>query len=80
MTRKAKLALLTALLFCGCAGSNPVAQEQTGAFNEAAALEQYGELLATCDEGVPDLFTTTEDRAARLARAYQARERAMKRS
>jgi uncharacterized protein (DUF488 family) len=43
-----------------------------------AAIED--KLLASGEEGAPDLFTTAEDRAARLARAYQAREQAMKRS
>lgn len=42
-----------------------------------AAIEER--LLETSEHGGPDLFTTAEDRAARLARAYQARERAMKR-
>jgi uncharacterized protein (DUF488 family) len=37
-------------------------------------------LIAASGEGEPDLFTTTEDRALRLARAYTARERAMKRA
>jgi len=38
------------------------------------------ELLAASDDGVPDLFTTAEDRAQRLARIWQKRERAMKRA
>ncbi len=37
------------------------------------------ELLEASDKGVPDLFTTAEDRSQRLASAYQKRERAMKR-
>jgi uncharacterized protein (DUF488 family) len=36
-------------------------------------------LLAAAGESEPDLFTTQGDRAQRLARAYAARERAMKR-
>ena len=43
-----------------------------------AAVEDR--LLAASDGGGPDLFTTAEDRATRLARAWQARERAMKRA
>jgi uncharacterized protein (DUF488 family) len=43
-----------------------------------AVLEE--ELLAASGEGTPDLFTTAEDRGQRLARAYQKRERAMKRA
>ncbi|GEP61688.1 DUF488 domain-containing protein [Reyranella soli] len=43
-----------------------------------AVLEE--ELLAASGEGVPDLFTTTEDRAQRLARTWQQRERKMKRA
>lgn len=43
-----------------------------------AVLEE--ELLAASGEGVPDLFTTTEDRAHRLARTWQQRERKMKRA
>jgi len=43
-----------------------------------AVLEE--ELLAAGDDGAPDLFTTAEDRSQRLARAYQKRERAMKRA
>lgn len=37
-------------------------------------------LLAESKEGLPDLFTTAEDRSTRLDRIWQARERAMKRS
>ena len=37
-------------------------------------------LLTAGGESEPDLFTTAEDRAQRLARAYKARERAMKRA
>ncbi len=40
------------------------------------AIEE--KLLARNDPDGPDLFTKQEDRAALLARAYQARERAMK--
>lgn len=36
-------------------------------------------LLAASGEGEPDLFTPAEDRATRLARAWAARERAMRR-
>ncbi len=36
-------------------------------------------LLAASGESEPDLFTTADDRGQRLARAYAARERAMKR-
>jgi uncharacterized protein (DUF488 family) len=43
-----------------------------------AVLEE--ELLATSGEGAPDLFTTSEDRAQRLARTWQQRERKMKRA
>ena len=43
-----------------------------------AVLEE--ELLEASDDGAPDLFTTAEDRSQRLARAYQKRERAMKRA
>ena len=43
-----------------------------------AVLEE--ELLAGSEEGLPDLFTTVEDRAQRLARVYRERERAMKRA
>lgn len=42
-----------------------------------AALEE--ELMEKTG-GAPDLFTTAEDRAQRLARAYRDRERAMKRA
>jgi uncharacterized protein (DUF488 family) len=42
-----------------------------------AAVED--KLLAASGEGEPDLFTTAQDRAQRLARAYSLRERAMKR-
>ncbi len=35
-------------------------------------------LLEASGEGTPDLFTTTADRATRLARAWAARERALK--
>ena len=42
-----------------------------------AVLEE--ELLEASDDGAPDLFTTAEDRSQRLARAYQKRERVMKR-
>jgi uncharacterized protein (DUF488 family) len=43
-----------------------------------AVLEE--EVLAGSKEGLPDLFTTAEDRAQRLARVYRERERAMKRA
>ena len=43
-----------------------------------AVLEE--ELLEAGDDGAPDLFTSAEDRSQRLARAYQKRERAMKRA
>ncbi len=43
-----------------------------------AMLEE--ELLAGSTEGLPDLFTTAEDRVQRLARVYRERERAMKRA
>ena len=43
-----------------------------------AAIED--KLLAAGERGGPDLFTPAEDRAVRLARAYLARERAMKRA
>lgn len=43
-----------------------------------AVLEE--ELMGGSAEGVPDLFTTAEDRSQRLARAYRKRERAMKRA
>jgi len=43
-----------------------------------AVLEE--KLLAASGEGTPDLFTTAEDRATRLARAWAARERAMRRA
>ncbi len=43
-----------------------------------AMLEE--ELLAASDQGIPDLFTTAEDRSQRLANAYRKRERAMKRT
>jgi uncharacterized protein YcfL len=36
MTRTSTIALLTAFLICGCSGSNPVIQEQTSAYREAA--------------------------------------------
>ena len=49
-----------------------------GSRQSHAALEER--LLAAGGEGEPDLFTTAEDRALRLARAYRARERAMKRA
>jgi uncharacterized protein (DUF488 family) len=42
-----------------------------------AAIEER--LLASDERGAPDLFTTAEDRTARLARAYGKRERAMRR-
>ncbi|MBM3649768.1 MAG: DUF488 domain-containing protein [Alphaproteobacteria bacterium] len=42
-----------------------------------AALED--ELLAASDRGAPDLFTTAQDRAERLAEAWRGRERAMRR-
>ncbi len=38
------------------------------------------ELLAASGEGTPDLFTTAEGRGQRLARAWQQRERRMKRT
>jgi len=37
-------------------------------------------LLAASGDGAPDLFTTAEDRATRLARAWTAREQAMRRA
>lgn len=37
-------------------------------------------LLAESKEGLPDLFTTAQDRSTRLARIWQARERAMRRT
>jgi uncharacterized protein (DUF488 family) len=37
------------------------------------------ELLARSGDGPPDLFTSAEDRAERLARAWRQRERAMRR-
>jgi uncharacterized protein (DUF488 family) len=43
-----------------------------------AVLEE--EMLEAGGDGAPDLFTTAEDRGQRLARAYQKRERAMKRA
>ena len=43
-----------------------------------AVLEE--ELLEAGEDGAPDLFTSAEDRSQRLARAYQKRERAMKRA
>ena len=43
-----------------------------------AAVEDR--LLAAGGESEPDLFTAGDDRAQRLARAYAARERAMKRA
>jgi uncharacterized protein (DUF488 family) len=43
-----------------------------------AVLEE--ELLEAGEGGAPDLFTSAEDRSQRLARAYQKRERAMKRA
>jgi uncharacterized protein (DUF488 family) len=43
-----------------------------------AVLEE--ELLAASGQGLPDLFTTAEDRSHRLARAWQDRERRMKRA
>ena len=43
-----------------------------------AVLEE--KLLEASGEGTPDLFTTAEDRATRLARAWTARERAMRRA
>ncbi len=43
-----------------------------------AVLEE--ELLEAGDDGAPDLFTSAEDRSQRLARAWQKRERAMKRA
>ena len=42
-----------------------------------AVLED--ELLADSDEGLPDLFTTGDDRALRLARVWSKRERTFKR-
>jgi uncharacterized protein (DUF488 family) len=36
-------------------------------------------LLESSGQGLPDLFTTTEDRGVQLARAYTHREQAMKR-
>jgi uncharacterized protein (DUF488 family) len=42
------------------------------------AIEE--KLLAASEPGGPDLFTPVEERATRLVRAYQARERAMKRA
>ena len=43
-----------------------------------AVLEE--ELLEAGEGGAPDLFTSAEDRSQRLARAWQKRERAMKRA
>ena len=43
-----------------------------------AVLEE--EMLAGSKEGLPDLFTTAEDRSQRLARVYRQRERDMKRA
>lgn len=43
-----------------------------------AAVEDR--LLNGSKEGLPDLFTAAEDRSTRLARIWQARERAMKRT
>ena len=43
-----------------------------------AVLEE--ELLAASGEGTPDLFTTAEDRARRLARAWRQRESKMRRA
>ncbi len=43
-----------------------------------AALEER--LLADSKEGLPDLFTTEQDRATRLARIWRARERTMRRA
>jgi uncharacterized protein (DUF488 family) len=43
-----------------------------------AVLEE--ELLVAGGDGAPDLFTSAEDRSQRLARAWQKRERAMKRA
>jgi uncharacterized protein (DUF488 family) len=43
-----------------------------------AVLEE--ELLVASGEGAPDPFTTADDRAERLARAWQQRERKMKRA
>jgi uncharacterized protein (DUF488 family) len=42
-----------------------------------AAIED--KLLAGSEPGMPDLFTTAQDRTQRLARAWQARERVLKR-
>ena len=46
----------------------------------AIFAESEEELLEASDDGAPDLFTTAEDRSQRLARAYQNRERMMKRA
>jgi uncharacterized protein (DUF488 family) len=43
-----------------------------------AVLEE--ELVSGSKEGLPDLFTTAEDRSQRLARVYRERERDMKRA
>lgn len=43
-----------------------------------AAIEDR--LLADSKEGLPDLFTTEQDRATRLAQIWRSRERAMKRT
>jgi hypothetical protein len=43
-----------------------------------AAIEDR--LLADSKEGLPDLFTTEQDRTTRLAQIWRSRERAMKRT
>jgi uncharacterized protein (DUF488 family) len=48
-----------------------------GGLRAHEAIEQ--DLLAGSGQGVPDLFTTAEDRAVQLARAYAHREQAMRR-
>lgn len=47
-----------------------------GRSEKHAAVEER--LLAESKEGLPDLFTTAENRSTRLARIWQARERAMR--
>jgi uncharacterized protein (DUF488 family) len=49
-----------------------------GSRQSHAVIEE--KLLMAGDGGGPDLFTTAEDRAALLARAYESRERVMKRA
>lgn len=49
-----------------------------GRIEAHAVIEER--LLADSKEGLPDLFTTAQDRATRLAQIWRARERAMKRT